>query len=167
MFSASFFHLHLSPLGGLRARIHSSSSVPNFLKFLATVQEHDSPEPKNRYTHTHTVKNLTTVRVPSVDIIAVPHFMNDFNCWTMCYNLLNVNQDLLYIYITMSVCACHCFSDVAALSTPSAAYGLEESPLRSHRHSWRQQIFLRVATPQKNTESSGKCEHTLWSDVVI
>lgn len=83
-----------SPLGGLRARLHSSSSVPNFLKFqfLAPVQENDSPEPKSR--------------------------------------------------------------DVAALSTPSAACGIGESPLRSHRHSWRQQIFLRVATPQKNTETS-------------
>nr|XP_046269328.1 TBC1 domain family member 1 isoform X1 [Scatophagus argus] len=83
-----------STLGGLRARLHSSSSVPNFLKFqfLATVQENDSPEPKS--------------------------------------------------------------SDVAALSTPSASCGVGESPLRSHRHSWRQQIFLRVATPQKNTETS-------------
>ncbi|XP_039651328.1 TBC1 domain family member 1 isoform X4 [Perca fluviatilis] len=82
------------PLGGLRARLHSSSSVPNFLKFsfLAPVQENDCPEPKS--------------------------------------------------------------SDVAALSTRSAAYGVGESPLRSHRHSWRQQIFLRVATPQKNTETN-------------
>ncbi|XP_032399236.1 TBC1 domain family member 1 isoform X1 [Etheostoma spectabile] len=82
------------PLGGLRARLHSSSSVPNFLKFsfLAPVQENDCLEPKSR--------------------------------------------------------------DVAALSTRSAAYGVGESPLRSHRHSWRQQIFLRVATPQKNTETS-------------
>uniref|UniRef100_A0A3B4WBG7 TBC1 domain family member 1 n=1 Tax=Seriola lalandi dorsalis TaxID=1841481 RepID=A0A3B4WBG7_SERLL len=45
-------------------------------------------------------------------------------------------------------------SDVAALSTPSAACGVGESPLRSHRHSWRQQIFLRVATPQKNTDTN-------------
>ncbi|XP_039651308.1 TBC1 domain family member 1 isoform X2 [Perca fluviatilis] len=83
-----------NPLGGLRARLHSSSSVPNFLKFsfLAPVQENDCPEPKS--------------------------------------------------------------SDVAALSTRSAAYGVGESPLRSHRHSWRQQIFLRVATPQKNTETN-------------
>ncbi|XP_029288015.1 TBC1 domain family member 1 isoform X2 [Cottoperca gobio] len=44
--------------------------------------------------------------------------------------------------------------DVAALSTPSAACGVWESPLRSHRHSWRQQIFLRVATPQKNIETN-------------
>ncbi|KAM9363841.1 TBC1 domain family member 1 [Symphorus nematophorus] len=83
-----------SPLGGLRARLHSSSSVPNFLKFqfLAPVQENDSSEPKSR--------------------------------------------------------------DVAALSTPTAACGVGESPLRSHRHSWRQQIFLRVATPQKSTETN-------------
>ncbi|XP_013868714.1 TBC1 domain family member 1 isoform X3 [Austrofundulus limnaeus] len=78
-----------STLGGLRARLHSSSSVPNFLKFqfLAPVQEHDCPEPKN--------------------------------------------------------------SDVAGLSTST-----HESPLRNHRHSWRQQIFLRVATPQKGTDTS-------------
>ncbi|XP_029949999.1 TBC1 domain family member 1 isoform X3 [Salarias fasciatus] len=83
-----------SPLGGLRARLHSSSSVPNFLKFqfLAPVQENDWAEPK--------------------------------------------------------------YSDVAALSTPAAACGLEESPLRSHRHSWRQQIFLRVATPQKGSDTN-------------
>uniref|UniRef100_A0A667XTU6 TBC1 domain family member 1 n=1 Tax=Myripristis murdjan TaxID=586833 RepID=A0A667XTU6_9TELE len=41
----------------------------------------------------------------------------------------------------------HQSNDVAAL-TP-----IGESPLRSHRHSWRQQIFLRVATPQKNSDS--------------
>ncbi|XP_074486250.1 TBC1 domain family member 1 isoform X4 [Sebastes fasciatus] len=47
--------------------------------------------------------------------------------------------------------------DVAALSTPTAAYVANvagESPLRNHRHSWRQQIFLRVATPQKNTDTN-------------
>ncbi|XP_034713870.1 TBC1 domain family member 1 isoform X2 [Etheostoma cragini] len=48
----------------------------------------------------------------------------------------------------------HQSNDVAALSTQSAVHGAGESPLRSHRHSWRQQIFLRVATPQKNTETS-------------
>lgn len=90
-----------SPLGGLRARLHSSSSVPNFLKFqfLAPVQENDCPETKS--------------------------------------------------------------SDVAALSTPSAACAVGESPLRSHRHSWRQQIFLRVATPQKNTETSERGDSCL------
>uniref|UniRef100_A0A8D3DL75 TBC1 domain family member 4 n=1 Tax=Scophthalmus maximus TaxID=52904 RepID=A0A8D3DL75_SCOMX len=94
--SASFFHLHLSPLVGLRARLHSSSSVPNFLKFqfLAPVQENDCPESKSRYIH-----------------IAA--------CW------------------------------------------VGESPLRSHRHSWRQQIFLRVATPQKNTDTNERGDSCL------
>ncbi|KAM9315237.1 TBC1 domain family member 1 isoform 3-T4 [Pholidichthys leucotaenia] len=41
-------------------------------------------------------------------------------------------------------------NDVAALSTPSWE---GDSPLRSHHHSWRQQIFLRVATPQKSSDS--------------
>ncbi|XP_008276645.1 TBC1 domain family member 1 isoform X2 [Stegastes partitus] len=90
-----------SPLGGLRARLHSSSSVPNFLKFqfLAPVQENEYAEPKN--------------------------------------------------------------SDVAALSTPNAACEVGESPLRSHRHSWRQQIFLRVATPQKGTDSNERVDPCL------
>ncbi|XP_062291496.1 TBC1 domain family member 1 isoform X1 [Scomber scombrus] len=55
----------------------------------------------------------------------------------------------------------HQSNDVAALSTPSAAYAVGESPLRSHRHSWRQQIFLRVATPQKNTETSERGDSCL------
>nr|XP_054607526.1 TBC1 domain family member 1 isoform X1 [Nothobranchius furzeri]XP_054607527.1 TBC1 domain family member 1 isoform X1 [Nothobranchius furzeri] len=90
-----------SPLGGLRARLHSSSSVPNFLKFqfLAPVQENDCPDLK--------------------------------------------------------------ISDVAGLSTSRAAGVLEESPLRSHRHSWRQQIFLRVATPQKATDSNERLDSCL------
>lgn len=47
--------LDLSPLGGLRARLHSSSSVPNFLKFqfLAPVQENEFPESKRRYICKH------------------------------------------------------------------------------------------------------------------
>ncbi|KAM8880109.1 TBC1 domain family member 1 isoform 2-T3 [Spinachia spinachia] len=90
------------PLVGLRARLRSSSSVPNFLKFpfLAPVQENE------------------------------------------CSNVPKI-------------------SDVVAMSTPSAAYGVAESPLRSYRHSWRQQIFLRVATPQKNTDPSERGEPCL------
>nr|XP_057921477.1 TBC1 domain family member 1 isoform X4 [Doryrhamphus excisus] len=45
----------------------------------------------------------------------------------------------------------HQSNDVAAPYMSSAEYEVEESPLR-HRHSWRQQIFLRVATPQKNQD---------------
>ncbi|CAL8289073.1 unnamed protein product, partial [Arctogadus glacialis] len=47
----------------------------------------------------------------------------------------------------------HQSNDVAALSSPGLMHVVGESPLRSQRHSWRQQIFLRVATPQKNSDS--------------
>ncbi|XP_048852048.1 TBC1 domain family member 1 isoform X3 [Brienomyrus brachyistius] len=49
------------------------------------------------------------------------------------------------------------WSDVAALSSPAvvAVVG-EDSPLRNRRHSWRQQIFLRVATPQKTCDTPSR-----------
>ncbi|XP_036372777.1 TBC1 domain family member 1 isoform X3 [Megalops cyprinoides] len=51
----------------------------------------------------------------------------------------------------------HQSNDVAALSSPGAVGVVGEgSPLRSHRHSWRQQIFLRVATPQKTCDTPSR-----------
>ncbi|XP_051982610.1 TBC1 domain family member 1-like isoform X2 [Xyrauchen texanus] len=48
----------------------------------------------------------------------------------------------------------HQSNDVAALSSPGAVCTVgDSSPLRSRRHSWRQQIFLRVATPQKGSDT--------------
>ncbi|XP_067105874.1 TBC1 domain family member 1 isoform X2 [Osmerus mordax] len=49
----------------------------------------------------------------------------------------------------------HQSNDVAALSVPGVCVE-GGSPLRTHRHSWRQQIFLRVATPQKNPDTSDR-----------
>uniref|UniRef100_H3CIA5 TBC1 domain family member 4 n=2 Tax=Tetraodon nigroviridis TaxID=99883 RepID=H3CIA5_TETNG len=46
-------------------------------------------------------------------------------------------------------------SNVATALSPLSSFDVEESPLRSHGHSWRQQIFLRVATPQKSAENMG------------
>ncbi|XP_060134906.1 TBC1 domain family member 1 isoform X4 [Zootoca vivipara] len=40
----------------------------------------------------------------------------------------------------------------------SEAASIYESPVRTRRHSWRQQIFLRVATPQKG------CDSPSWHD---
>ncbi|XP_037327606.2 TBC1 domain family member 1 isoform X2 [Pungitius pungitius] len=75
--------------------------------------------------------------------------------------LTRTSQDLaaaskpkLVRHYSVSTDTPHQSNDVVALSTPSAACGVAESPLRSYRHSWRQQIFLRVATPQKNTDPS-------------
>uniref|UniRef100_A0A286XJG5 TBC1 domain family member 1 n=1 Tax=Cavia porcellus TaxID=10141 RepID=A0A286XJG5_CAVPO len=80
----------------LRKKLHSSSSVPNFLKFLAPVDENNT---------------------------------SDF---------MNIKRDF-----------------------ESKADHLEdvgETPVKTRRHSWRQQIFLRVATPQKASDSPGRFE---------
>nr|XP_033803443.1 TBC1 domain family member 1 isoform X2 [Geotrypetes seraphini] len=77
----------------LRKKLRSSSSVPNFLKFLASVAENNSDIKKSAFE----------------------------------------SKD----------------------SPGSVAY---DSPVRTRRHSWRQQIFLRVATPQKGCDSSIRYE---------
>ncbi|KAM4594127.1 TBC1 domain family member 1 isoform 3-T5 [Fundulus diaphanus] len=60
----------------------------------------------------------------------------------------------------------HHSRDVAALSTTRAACVAGESPPRSHRHSWRQQIFLRVATPQKGTDTSERVDQCLEGGLI-
>ncbi|XP_013804961.1 TBC1 domain family member 1 isoform X4 [Apteryx mantelli] len=78
----------------LRKKLHSSSSVPNFLKFLAPVDENNT---------------------------------SDFRSTTSDYESKHSQQ----------------------------AVGAD-SPVRTRRHSWRQQIFLRVATPQKACDSPSR-----------
>ncbi|XP_078534474.1 TBC1 domain family member 1 isoform X3 [Lissotriton helveticus] len=80
----------------LRNKLRSSSSVPNFLKFLAPVAENHSSD------------------------------------------LSSKKSDL------------DCKPDEADINS--------ESPVRTRRHSWRQQIFLRVATPQKSFDSPNRYE---------
>ncbi|XP_033017239.1 TBC1 domain family member 1 isoform X2 [Lacerta agilis] len=80
----------------LRKKLHSSSSVPNFLKFLAPVDENNTSDFRNTK------------------------------------------------------------SDYKPKSGEAAS--IHESPVRTRRHSWRQQIFLRVATPQKG------CDSPSWHD---
>ncbi|XP_005074441.1 TBC1 domain family member 1 isoform X1 [Mesocricetus auratus] len=80
----------------LRKKLHSSSSVPNFLKFLAPVDEN------------HTC---------------------DF---------MNTNRDFE--------------------SKTNHLGDTDGTPVKTRRHSWRQQIFLRVATPQKACDSPGRYE---------
>ncbi|KAL4843585.1 hypothetical protein H8958_016803 [Nasalis larvatus] len=86
----------ISYRNALRKKLHSSSSVPNFLKFLAPVDENNT---------------------------------SDF---------MNTKRDF-----------------------ESKANHLGDSggtPVKTRRHSWRQQIFLRVATPQKACDSSSRYE---------
>ncbi|PNJ30762.1 TBC1D1 isoform 8, partial [Pongo abelii] len=87
---------NISYRNALRKKLHSSSSVPNFLKFLAPVDENNT---------------------------------SDF---------MNTKRDF-----------------------ESKANHLGDSggtPVKTRRHSWRQQIFLRVATPQKVCDSSSRYE---------
>ncbi|XP_028902308.1 TBC1 domain family member 1 isoform X2 [Ornithorhynchus anatinus] len=87
----------ISYRSALRKKLHSSSSVPNFLKFLAPVDENST---------------------------------SDFR----------TSQ-----------------SDVGS-KTKLPEGGDGESPARPRRHSWRQQIFLRVATPQKGCDTPSRYE---------
>ncbi|XP_074087685.1 TBC1 domain family member 1 [Macrotis lagotis] len=88
--------LSISYRNALRKKLHSSSSVPNFLKFLAPVDENNTSDFRNT--------------------------KRDFESKTHHHD------------------------------------GNSESPLRTRRHSWRQQIFLRVATPQKGCDSPSRYE---------
>ncbi|XP_026958976.1 TBC1 domain family member 1 isoform X3 [Sagmatias obliquidens] len=86
----------ISYRNALRKKLHSSSSVPNFLKFLAPVDENNT---------------------------------SDF---------MNTKRDFE--------------SKASHLGDASG------TPVKTRRHSWRQQIFLRVATPQKACDSPGRHE---------
>ncbi|XP_069449940.1 TBC1 domain family member 1 isoform X8 [Ovis canadensis] len=86
----------ISYRNALRKKLHSSSSVPNFLKFLAPVDENNTSDFMN------------TQR----DFESKADHINDAN----------------------------------------------RTPVKTRRHSWRQQIFLRVATPQKACESPKRYE---------
>ncbi|XP_047422266.1 TBC1 domain family member 1 isoform X2 [Sciurus carolinensis] len=87
---------NISYRNALRKKLHSSSSVPNFLKFLAPVDENNT---------------------------------SDF---------MNTKRDFE--------------SKVNHLGDSGG------TPVKARRHSWRQQIFLRVATPQKACDSPGRYE---------
>ncbi|XP_013804959.1 TBC1 domain family member 1 isoform X2 [Apteryx mantelli] len=92
--SGHFNQKSISYRTALRKKLHSSSSVPNFLKFLAPVDENNT---------------------------------SDFRSTTSDYESKHSQQ----------------------------AVGAD-SPVRTRRHSWRQQIFLRVATPQKACDSPSR-----------
>lgn len=100
MFSASFIYFHLSPFGGLRARLHSSSSVPNFLKFqfLAPVQEYDSTGPKSRYTHVQQII-MCVISVSCVVLITAHHFKDYINLYVNGYEDILYKHSIVYLII--------------------------------------------------------------------
>lgn len=100
MFSASFIYFHLSPFGGLRARLHSSSSVPNFLKFqfLAPVQEYDSTGPKSRYTHVQQII-MCVISVSCVVLITAHHFKDYISLYLNGYEDILYKHSIVYLII--------------------------------------------------------------------
>ncbi|XP_034045075.1 TBC1 domain family member 1 isoform X2 [Thalassophryne amazonica] len=69
-------------------------------------------------------------------------------------DLAPVTRTKLIRYYSVSTDSPHQSNDIEFLSTTSPASAVGGSPWYSRRHSWRQKIFLRVATPQKNIESN-------------
>ncbi|XP_058240661.1 TBC1 domain family member 1 isoform X2 [Hemibagrus wyckioides] len=89
---------------------------------------------------------------------------------SMCSSSLSVQSEQatsgskpkLVRHYSVSTDSPHQSKDVAALSSLGVACVLgPDSPLRHRRHSWRQQIFLRVATPQKGSDTPERGETSL------
>ncbi|XP_026990737.2 TBC1 domain family member 1 isoform X3 [Tachysurus fulvidraco] len=89
---------------------------------------------------------------------------------SMCSSSLSIPSDQvaagskpkLVRHYSVSTDSPHQSKDVAALSSPGAMCVMgPDSPLRHRRHSWRQQIFLRVATPQKGSDTPERGETSL------
>nr|XP_020641873.1 TBC1 domain family member 1 isoform X5 [Pogona vitticeps] len=68
----------------------------------------------------------------------------------------SVHQKKFMRYHSVSTETPHLQNDYKFKSSDTDS--IHESPVRTRRHSWRQQIFLRVATPQKG------CDSTSWHD---
>ncbi|NXC93477.1 TBCD1 protein, partial [Certhia familiaris] len=116
------------------ARLNPSASSPNFLKYL---RHNSSGEPSGHFAQ-KSISYRTALRKKLHSSSSVPNFLkflapvdenntSDFRSTTSDYESKHGQQAL----------------DV-------------ESPVRTRRHSWRQQIFLRVATPQKACDSPSR-----------
>ncbi|NXH54460.1 TBCD1 protein, partial [Rhabdornis inornatus] len=116
------------------ARLNPSASSPNFLKYL---RHNSSGEPSGHFAQ-KSISYRTALRKKLHSSSSVPNFLkflapvdenntSDFRSTTSDYNSKHSQQ---------------------ALDA--------DSPVRTRRHSWRQQIFLRVATPQKACDSPSR-----------
>ncbi|NXI13444.1 TBCD1 protein, partial [Irena cyanogastra] len=116
------------------ARLNPSASSPNFLKYL---RHNSSGEPSGHFAQ-KSISYRTALRKKLHSSSSVPNFLkflapvdenntSDFRSTTSDYESKHGQQ---------------------ALDA--------DSPVRTRRHSWRQQIFLRVATPQKACDSPSR-----------
>ncbi|XP_053831712.1 TBC1 domain family member 1 isoform X1 [Vidua macroura] len=116
------------------ARLNPSASSPNFLKYL----RHNSSGEPSGHVAQKSISYRTALRKKLHSSSSVPNFLkflapvdenntSDFRSTTSDYESKHGQQ---------------------ALDA--------DSPVRTRRHSWRQQIFLRVATPQKACDSPSR-----------
>ncbi|NWW17002.1 TBCD1 protein, partial [Falcunculus frontatus] len=116
------------------ARLNPSASSPNFLKYL----RHNSSGEQSGHFAQKSISYRTALRKKLHSSSSVPNFLkflapvdenntSDFRSTTSDYESKHGQQ---------------------ALDA--------DSPIRTRRHSWRQQIFLRVATPQKACDSPSR-----------
>ncbi|XP_047221462.1 TBC1 domain family member 1 isoform X3 [Girardinichthys multiradiatus] len=153
---------HLRPTSPLRG--HNSTGDLKLLDSSVPLSSSSSslpgdPEPQGFRRRASTFSHSLT---PSSVLEDSPLFM-----WTHTpQDLSAATKPKLVRHYSVSTDSPHQSRDVAALSTPRAACVAGESPLRSHRYSWRQQIFLRVATPQKGTDTSERVDPCLEGGLI-
>uniref|UniRef100_A0A8C5T7P2 TBC1 domain family member 1 n=1 Tax=Malurus cyaneus samueli TaxID=2593467 RepID=A0A8C5T7P2_9PASS len=115
------------------ARLNPSASSPNFLKYL----RHNSSGEQSGHFAQKSVSYRTALRKKLHSSSSVPNFLKF---------LAPVDENNT--------------SDFRSTSDYESKHGQQDfdgdSPVRTRRHSWRQQIFLRVATPQKACDSPSR-----------
>ncbi|NXE06241.1 TBCD1 protein, partial [Lophotis ruficrista] len=116
------------------ARLNPSASSPNFLKYL---RHNSSGEQSGHFAH-KSISYRTALRKKLHSSSSVPNFLKF---------LAPVDENNTSDFRSAT-------SDYESKHSQQATTA--DSPVRTRRHSWRQQIFLRVATPQKACDSPSR-----------
>ncbi|NXP31426.1 TBCD1 protein, partial [Leiothrix lutea] len=116
------------------ARLNPSASSPNFLKYL---RHNSSGEPSGHFAQ-KSMSYRTALRKKLHSSSSVPNFLKF---------LAPVDENNTSDFRSTT-------SDYESKHGQPALDA--DSPVRTRRHSWRQQIFLRVATPQKACDSPSR-----------
>ncbi|NXP68257.1 TBCD1 protein, partial [Chloropsis cyanopogon] len=122
------------------ARLNPSASSPNFLKYL---RHNSSGEPSGHFAQ-KSISYRTALRKKLHSSSSVPNFLKF---------LAPVDENNTSDFRSTT-------SDYDSKHGQPALDA--DSPVRTRRHSWRQQIFLRVATPQKACDSPSRYDGKVW-----
>ncbi|KAF1617205.1 TBC1 domain family member 1, partial [Eudyptes chrysolophus] len=116
------------------ARLNPSASSPNFFKYL----RHNSSGEQSGHFAQKSISYRTALRKKLHSSSSVPNFLKF---------LAPVDENNTSDFRSTT-------SDYVSKHSQQAIEA--DSPVRTRRHSWRQQIFLRVATPQKACDSPSR-----------